>query len=40
MSGDFFDQLGIPQPNTNLDSGGGTQAEQTASIMVKFEKNF
>ncbi len=38
MSGDFFDQLGIPQPNTNLDSGGGTQAEQTASIMVKFEK--
>jgi UDP-N-acetylglucosamine 2-epimerase (non-hydrolysing) len=38
MSVDFFDQLGIPQPNTNLDSGGGTQAEQTASIMVKFEK--
>ncbi len=38
MSGDFFDQLGIPQPNTNLDSGGGTQAEQTASIMVKFDK--
>lgn len=38
MSGDFFDQLGIPQPDTNLDSGGGTQAEQTASIMVKFEK--
>jgi UDP-N-acetylglucosamine 2-epimerase (non-hydrolysing) len=38
MSGDFFDQLGIPQPDTNLDSGGGSQAEQTASIMVKFEK--
>lgn len=38
MSGDFFDQLGIPQADTNLNSGGGSQAEQTASIMVKFEK--
>jgi UDP-N-acetylglucosamine 2-epimerase (non-hydrolysing) len=38
MSGDFFEQLGIPEPNVNLECGGGTQAEQTAAIMVKFEQ--
>lgn len=38
MSGDFFEQLGIPDPHVNLECGGGTQAEQTAGIMVKFEK--
>ena len=38
MSGDFFEQLGIPDPHANLECGGGTQAEQTAAIMVKFEK--
>jgi UDP-N-acetylglucosamine 2-epimerase (non-hydrolysing) len=38
MSGDFFTQLGIPAPDINLEAGGGTQAEQTASIMVRFEK--
>ncbi len=38
MSGDFFEQLGIPDPHINLECGGGTQAEQTAAIMVKFEK--
>ena len=38
MSGDFFEQLGIPEPDTNLECGGGTQAEQTAGIMVKFEQ--
>lgn len=38
MSGDFFEQLRIPEPNTNLEAGGGTQAEQTAAIMIKFEK--
>jgi UDP-N-acetylglucosamine 2-epimerase (non-hydrolysing) len=37
MSADFFEQLGIPEPNVNLESGGGTQAEQTANIMVRFE---
>lgn len=37
MSGDFFDQLGIPEPDANLEAGGGTQAEQTAAIMVRFE---
>jgi UDP-N-acetylglucosamine 2-epimerase (non-hydrolysing) len=38
MSGDFFEQLQIPEPHVNLESGGGTQAEQTANIMVRFEK--
>lgn len=38
MSGDFFEQLDIPEPHANLGGGGGTQAEQTASIMVSFEK--
>jgi UDP-N-acetylglucosamine 2-epimerase (non-hydrolysing) len=38
MSGDFFEQLGIPEPNVNLGAGGGTQAEQTASIMIGYEK--
>ncbi|SFB41589.1 non-hydrolyzing UDP-N-acetylglucosamine 2-epimerase [Algoriphagus aquimarinus] len=38
MSGDFFEQLNIPEANANLGGGGGTQAEQTASIMIAFEK--
>lgn len=38
MSDSFFEQLGIPKPHANLESGGGTQAEQTANIMVRFEK--
>src|SRR5690554_2197980 len=38
MSGDFFEQLGIPEPHANLEAGGGSQAEQTAAIMVRFEK--
>lgn len=38
MSGDFFEQLGIPEPHSNLEAGGGTQAEQTAAIMVRYEK--
>jgi UDP-N-acetylglucosamine 2-epimerase (non-hydrolysing) len=38
MSGIFFEQLGIPEPHANLEAGGGTQAEQTANIMVRFEK--
>jgi UDP-N-acetylglucosamine 2-epimerase (non-hydrolysing) len=39
MSGDFFEQLGIPEPDANLEAGGGTQAEQTATIMVRFEQD-
>lgn len=38
MSGNFFEQLSIPEPNVNLGAGGGTQAEQTAAIMVGYEK--
>lgn len=38
MSDVFFKQLNIPTPDANLNSGGGTQAEQTANIMIQFEK--
>ncbi|RMH18926.1 MAG: UDP-N-acetylglucosamine 2-epimerase (non-hydrolyzing) [Gammaproteobacteria bacterium] len=38
MSGDFFLQLGIPEPHVNLEVGSGTQAEQTAAIMTRYEK--
>lgn len=38
MSGRFFEELGIPDPNVNFGAGGGTQAEQTAAIMVGYEK--
>ncbi|MBV9987977.1 MAG: UDP-N-acetylglucosamine 2-epimerase (non-hydrolyzing) [Chitinophagaceae bacterium] len=38
MSDNFFEELGIPYPDNNLEGGGGTQAEQTAAIMVKFEQ--
>ena len=38
MSADFFEQLGIPEPDVNLECGGGSQAEQTAAIMTRFEK--
>lgn len=38
MSGDFFEQLNIPIPDVNLESGSGTQAEQTAKIMVRYEE--
>lgn len=38
MSDTFFRELNIPHPDVNLNCGGGTQAEQTASILVAFEK--
>ncbi len=38
MSGDFFSELGIPEPDINLGVGSGTQAEQTGAIMVGYEK--
>lgn len=37
MSGSFFEQLGIPEPHINLEVGSGTQAEQTARIMERYE---
>lgn len=38
MSASFFEELNIPHPDVNLGAGGGSQAEQTAAIMVAFEK--
>lgn len=37
MSETFFKELNIPEPDVNLNCGGGTQAEQTAAIMIAFE---
>jgi len=39
MSGNFFEQLNIPEPDANLSAGGGTQAEQTGAIMIRFEEH-
>jgi UDP-N-acetylglucosamine 2-epimerase (non-hydrolysing) len=38
MSKSFFDDLGMPKPDINLEVGSGSHAEQTARIMVEFEK--
>ncbi|MZP54939.1 MAG: UDP-N-acetylglucosamine 2-epimerase (non-hydrolyzing), partial [Bacteroidales bacterium] len=38
LSTTFFEELGIPEPHINLEVGSGTQAEQTAGIMLGFEK--
>jgi len=38
MSDTFFKELNIPEPDINLGCGSGTQAEQTAAIMIAFEK--
>lgn len=38
MSDVFFEELGIPTPDHHLECGGGSHAEQTAKIMVAFEK--
>ena len=38
MSGEFFTQLNIPEPDVNLEVGSGTQAEQTAAIMTRYER--
>jgi len=39
LSATFFEELGIPEPDINLEVGSGTQAEQTAGIMLGFEKD-
>lgn len=38
MSEQFFIDLNMPEPDFNLGSGGGTQAEQTGIIMVGYEQ--
>lgn len=38
LSDTFFEELNIPQPNSNLEVKSGTQAQQTAAIMVAFEQ--
>lgn len=37
MSGVFFQQLEMPQPDCNLEVGSGTHAQQTAGVMLAFE---
>ena len=37
MSGQFFRDLGMPAPKCNLSVGSGSQAQQTAEIMKRFE---
>jgi UDP-N-acetylglucosamine 2-epimerase (non-hydrolysing) len=37
MSQVFFQQLEIPQPDSNLEVGSGTHAEQAARVMLAFE---
>lgn len=38
MSKSFFVDLGMPKPDIDLEVGSGSHAEQTARIMVEFEK--
>lgn len=38
MSDIFFQQLGLPEPDINLEVGSGSHAVQTAAIMVRFEE--
>lgn len=37
MSEIFFRQLGLPEPDINLEVGSGTHAKQTAAVMSKIE---
>jgi len=38
MNDVFFTELGIPEPDVHLGVGSGSHAEQTAKVMVAFEK--
>jgi UDP-N-acetylglucosamine 2-epimerase (non-hydrolysing) len=38
MSGVFFEDLDIPEPDVHLGVGSGSHAVQTAKIMIEFEK--
>jgi UDP-N-acetylglucosamine 2-epimerase (non-hydrolysing) len=37
MSDVFFEELGLPEPDVNLEVGSGSHARQTAEIMIRFE---
>jgi UDP-N-acetylglucosamine 2-epimerase (non-hydrolysing) len=37
MSQVFFKELGLPQPDINLEVGSGSHAVQTATVMIRFE---
>jgi len=37
MKASFFDQLGIPEPDVDLEVGSGSHAVQTADVMKRFE---
>jgi UDP-N-acetylglucosamine 2-epimerase (non-hydrolysing) len=38
MSDGFFEDLRLPKPDVNLEVGSGTHAEQTAGVMVAYER--
>lgn len=38
MSGAFFSEFGLPEPHVSLGVGSGSHAEQTAKVMVAYEK--
>jgi UDP-N-acetylglucosamine 2-epimerase (non-hydrolysing) len=37
MSHIFFQQLGLPAPDVNLEVGSGSHAQQTSQIIARFE---
>jgi len=37
MSDVFFQELGLPEPDVNLEVGSGSHARQTAEIMMRLE---
>ena len=38
MSGTFFQDLNLPEPHIHLHVGSGTHAEQTAGVLLAYEK--